>query len=252
MKIQYASDLHLEFFQNKRWLKNNPLIPNGDILILAGDTYHLGDNFQSLKILESWSEQFEQVYILPGNHEYYGGYDVATAHDPMELNLKPNIKIVNNLVIEYPEVRLIFCTLWSRILNNIPRILSSMMDFKKIRYEGETLSIANYNRLHDSAFSFLQSALNQASDKKTVVVTHHLPSRFCNVEEFKNSKINEGFCVDLTDFIKEAKVDHWIYGHSHRNKPSFKINSTQMITNQLGYLSLNELDAFDRGKYFEV
>lgn len=64
--IQSASDLHLEFFKNYSALKASPLIPKGEILILAGDVVPFImidkyiDFFQILKrslftdILDTW------------------------------------------------------------------------------------------------------------------------------------------------------------------------------------------------------
>jgi len=37
MQLQYASDLHIEFSENKAFLKANPLQIVGEVLLLAGD-----------------------------------------------------------------------------------------------------------------------------------------------------------------------------------------------------------------------
>lgn len=37
MKLQYASDLYPEFPDNKEYPRMNPLRPEGEILVLAGD-----------------------------------------------------------------------------------------------------------------------------------------------------------------------------------------------------------------------
>ena len=41
MKIQFVSDLHLEFLENRTFLAKYPLEVKGDILLIAGDTAYL-------------------------------------------------------------------------------------------------------------------------------------------------------------------------------------------------------------------
>ena len=43
MKIQYMSDLHLEFGESSRYLKHNELPVTGDMLVLGGDIFYLRD-----------------------------------------------------------------------------------------------------------------------------------------------------------------------------------------------------------------
>ena len=68
MKIQYASDLHLEFADNWRILKQEgPMNVCGDILVLAGDIGYLGDdNYQTHPFWDWASENYQQVIVTLG------------------------------------------------------------------------------------------------------------------------------------------------------------------------------------------
>ncbi len=250
MKIQICSDLHLEFANNRDWLKNNPLLPKGDILIIAGDTYHLEKDFSKLDFIAQVSEEFKGVYLIPGNHEYYGGFDISTALEPTHREIKENVFLLNNHRLELDNIQLIFSTMWSKIQRNFLAVQRGMMDFRKIKFGNEKFNINHFNEIHEKAFEFLSGAVKQGGKK--IVVTHHLPSSQCNVPEFKGSLLNDAFCVEQSDFILNHDIDFWIYGHSHRNLPDFKIGGTTMVTNQFGYVAWNEHRYFDYEKVIEI
>ena len=250
MKIQICSDLHLEFANNRQWLKLNPLIPKGEILIIAGDTYYLGKDFGELEFIKKVSKEFERVYLIPGNHEYYDGYNVASALESTFQEIVENVFLVNNHVVEIESTKFIFSTMWSNIQRNILEVMRGMMDFRAIKFNGERFTINHFNELHEYAFDFLTKEIK--TEGKKVVITHHLPSIECNIEEFKGSVLNDAFCVDKTNFILNSEIDFWIYGHSHRNIKDFKIGNTQMITNQFGYVNMNEHKLFNYEKVIEI
>lgn len=250
MKVQYCSDLHLEFSENRSWLKENPIIPKAEILLIAGDTYYLNRNYAKLDFIKKVSDEFKHVYLIPGNHEYYDGFNASSALEPFELSVKNNVTIINNKCVQIEDVDFIFSTFWSLIKNNPLIVMQGMVDFRRIKFNKEKFNFNHFNDLHHKAFEFVSNQIN--SDKKTVVMTHHLPSSLCNAAEFKNSPLTEAFCVEKTNFIMDSDIDYWIYGHSHRNLTDFSISDTKLITNQMGYVTWNEHHRFNLEKVFEI
>ncbi|MBR6659321.1 MAG: hypothetical protein IKL19_04510 [Paludibacteraceae bacterium] len=52
MKIQFASDIHLELSDNSRFVNSMPFEVAGDVLVFAGDTGYLRDS--TLPNLKFW------------------------------------------------------------------------------------------------------------------------------------------------------------------------------------------------------
>ena len=251
MRIQYCSDLHLEFEQNNRFMTEYPLSVSGDILILAGDIVPIHDEFLSNSFFRYISENFRQIFWVPGNHEYYYN-DISDFDFSSGIKLLGNISIINNTVIDYENIRFIFTTLWSKISKaNEKYIGQNISDFECITKNKKKFIVPDFNKLHHESLTFLKYAISDNPDK-TVVVTHHLPSPLCNKDIHQNSTINEAFCSDLTDLIKESNAAFWVYGHSHHNQKPVYIGNTIMLTNQLGYVQLNEKDGFRRNAYFSI
>jgi Icc-related predicted phosphoesterase len=251
VRVQYCSDLHLEFEQNRKFLTTHPISVCGDVLILAGDIVPLHDEFLENSFFSFISNNYKQVFWVPGNHEYY--YKNITDYSrSFNIQIYKNLNIVNNIDLQYDGIRFIFSTLWSRISRvNEKNIEQRISDFECISTNKRKFKASDFNKLHDESLSFLKQSLNVIKDK-TVIVTHHIPSVLCNSAVHNSSDINEAFCVDLTDYIEKCNANFWIYGHSHFNQKPLFIGNTIMLTNQLGYIHLNEQERFKQNAYFSV
>ena len=239
MKIQYCSDLHLEFPDNKEYIIDNPINPVADILILAGDIMPFAEIDKHNDFLDSISINFKITFWIPGNHEYY--YYRIDDSTVLDTKIRENIFLVNNCVKEISGVNLIFSTLWSNISEERRLLIQlSLSDFKVIKCKDGLFNVDDYNALHQESLEFLKKALKEKSNNKTVVVTHHSPTFTNYPEKYANSKINEAFASNLNSLIEENSIDYWIYGHHHSNVGDFQIGNTKLITNQLGYVKYNE------------
>lgn len=249
MKIQYASDLHLEFHDNSRWLRENPLFSVGDILILAGDIGYLGDEMYSKHPFWDWcADNFNQTLVVPGNHELYKNFDINNLSDGWTLSIKSNVSAVYNKVLEIGDVDIILTTLWAKIHPADAYFVEhGVTDFRRIRNGEYLLSWDRFNDEHERCLNFIKHSIENSTARKRLVVTHHVPSFELMAEEFEGSRINGAFTSDLNMLIEASPIDYWIYGHSHRNIDS-EIGGTKIVTNQLGYIFANENGTFQPDK----
>ncbi|MFK8161886.1 MAG: metallophosphoesterase [Lewinella sp.] len=252
MKIQYLSDLHLEFAANRAWLRENPIVPAGDILVVAGDTFYLGEHHKVDDFIRYVAKHFRQTYLIPGNHEYYGGFDVTNTPFSFRQSLAENVTMLNNVVEVLDGVRLIFSTMWSLIDRDEIGIMRGLNDFRLIQHRGKLLTVAGFNELHTRSMKFLRAELDRPYAGAKVVVTHHLPADGCNHPRFRGTLLNPAFCTDYTKLIEAADLAAWIYGHSHRNVADFELNGTKVLTNQLGYVQYGEQMDFSLERVLEV
>lgn len=246
--MQYASDLHLEFPQNKAFLKANPLICKGDVLLLAGDIVPFVAMEKHQDFFSYISDHFPVTYWIPGNHEYYY-FDIAKKSGEVNEKIRSNVHLVNNLSIDINDTRFIFSTLWSKISTAYQwEIERGMSDFQVIKYKSHRFSAEQFNHLHEESMNFLVPELKRKNEGKSVVVTHHIPTFINYPRQYKGDVLNEAFATELFELIETFGPDYWIYGHHHQNIPDFEIGKTHLLTNQLGYVQAGEHHLFNNEK----
>ncbi|MCF8296210.1 MAG: metallophosphoesterase [Saprospiraceae bacterium] len=250
MIIQYCSDLHLEFPENKEFLKTNPLQAKAEILLLAGDIVPLVVMNKHNDFFDYVSDNFKHTYWIPGNHEYYY-YDITKKDTIINEKIRSNVHLVNNFSVKHNDVKLIFSTLWSKINPaNQWNIRQRISDFHVIKHGKESFTPTHFNELHKECLQFIEQEVEQ--NEKTIVASHHIPSFLNYPEKYKGDVLNQAFAVELYDFIENSNINYWLFGHHHQNVSDFTIGKTKLITNQLGYVKYREQKGYDGGKTIEI
>jgi len=217
MRIQFCSDLHLEYNQPKEFPEL--LEPVAPVLALLGD---IGDpESEKLSIFLDWCcRHWSQVLYVPGNHEFWR----------VRPGTRKTIESVleNFRALEKKYINLKFCwrqklysedgvvilatPLWSRPAEGvIPHESEHAWVDPDRSFDAETLS-----RLHEADLKWLQRELKLASNGTVVVLTHYAPSLLL-IDPHKVRHPDETLYASDLDILIRPPVVAWACGHVHQS-----------------------------------
>lgn len=225
MKIDYISDLHINHYvhfkanQEKwkkhtvKWSKEILDTSDGDVLIVAGDFSEF--NRQGLWFLEEASKQYEQVFIVIGNHDYYllsknqkNKYMTSFARVQEFIDNASKIKNVTPLdkkVAEYNGVTFAGDSLWYRLDS-----FEDIQFFKGVSNDSNYI-YGSYGPGENSSREIFQESMNWYETLESMdidVMISHIPPLHPPISHFPRNA-----CYDFPAPFLVGK--HWICGHQH-------------------------------------
>lgn len=236
LRIQYASDLHLEFTDKVAF---EPILrPAAPVLALAGDIGR-PDRRAYDDFIQYCSRNWHAVFVVAGNHEFYNTYPAdrwvhkpsTSIHTVAERLAMcedsaarfPNVHFLNRRRVDHAGIAFLGATLWTDTRGIEDLAASRMNDYKLIcaerRYEeGErVLTVADTQAWHDRDREWLDAeiAACEEAGQPAVVLTHHLPTLDLISPKYQRyGDLNRCYASDCADLIR-SPVRAWIAGHSH-------------------------------------
>lgn len=242
MRIQFFSDIHLEF---------GPLdfpCTDADVIVAAGD---IGLGVDGLLWLEAAGKP---VIYVAGNHEYYEGDVVYTRQRIARAARDTGVHFLENEAVVIDGVRFLGSTLWTDLGGRDPLLLQAaarnMNDYHQIHYAAAPLVPDDTVEMNERARAWLALVLAQPHDGKTVVVTHHAPSRQSWAGP-ADSLFQHAYCNDLEALCARHHIDLWVHGHVHAAR-DYRVNGTRIVCNPRGYDGFQQIAGFDPAKIIEI
>ncbi|KAF7912711.1 uncharacterized protein EAF01_001732 [Botrytis porri] len=249
--FQILSDLHLEVCSQYYTFLIAPVAP---YLILAGDIGRLIDYEDYLAFLAKQTAQFERVFLVLGNHEFYHFSRTSALEQARRLENEAalNDKLVLchqkrwDIELGDSQTTILGCTLWSKIDDGAREAVQARLkDLEKI----DNWSIDDHNAAHISDLTWLfnevtniqnqnKSRAEGEPEKKILVITHHAPT-IVGTSSPKNSN-NPWGSVFATELLGNSStnwvdVKVWVFGHTHFTTDMEK-NGVRVLSNQRGYV----------------
>lgn len=261
-KFQVLSDLHLEV---NREYHSFEIPVCSKYLILAGDIGRLVDYQDYLAFLENQTRQYQTVFLVLGNHEFYGLSFNSALENARKLEQEPSLNgrlvLLHQRRVDIPDskISILGCVLWSHIPEEAKGVVrSKTKDFKHI----ENWTANKHNALHSSDLTWLRRELDKiyydnakepSKTRSVLVITHHAPSlQGTSNPKYENSPWSSAFATDLLSHRWDS-VNTWVFGHTHYST-EFNRNGLLVVSNQRGYTASqsNEPGRFDPKKVIRV
>lgn len=250
--LRLVSDIHLEGFSSLSSTDLiNHFVPTDEkdsesILILGGDIS--SQKIQLIDFIKTIENRFLKVLFVQGNHEFYR-HDYDNYNKELDLEFKAHLsntfwsngKISQEII---GNVRFIFGTLWGDGgLNHVDyvNVNEALNDFRLITKGSKTFSVFDMVEIYRRQKAHIREYLSEPFNGKTVVVTHHMPTRLLVDSFYKpldgSDGINGGFVGCCENIIfSDIAPNLWIFGHTHSTKDEVHHN-TRFVSNPAGYRS---------------
>jgi predicted phosphodiesterase len=233
MKIQIASDLHLDFLEHRfpdyRAIERT----DADVLVIAGDIHR---HTRAIAAFRDW--QAPVIYVH-GNHEPYGAHYGETVRAMRLASAGTNVHYLECDVYVQDGVRFLGCCMWTdyrlipqETLGAMEEAEKCLNDHRLIRTDEGLLTARDAAWMHAQSRTWLERKLEEPFDGATVVITHHAPHARSIHPRFAESRLNPAFVSDLTPLVRKA--DLWIHGHVH-DSFDYQVDGTRVIANPRGY-----------------
>lgn len=248
MKLRVLSDFHTEGY------KFDYERLDEDVLILAGD---IGVGHGVIDWIQALPQDLPIVFVA-GNHEFYGHHFSDMKKHFTEAFKDTNVHFLNNSEWVFNGVRFLGGTMWSNfgLFGEDQRHFveydskRGITDFHVIRNGNDRLfSVEDCKHEFAEFDKYMRFALKQPFSGKTIVVSHHCPSRHSVHPRFMNSSITPYFTSDC-EHLMGWGADLWVHGHTH-DSYDYDIEGTRVVCNPRGYGNENR-GGFDPNLIVEI